>query len=261
MTSWSDLDGEMQRVPLDVDTADRLLAGSVAPDDAPPGYAGVAVFLTAARTESEPVELSREAATVAALAAAVRSSIVTAPAKSPRRSFVPRFRTAATFAAAALFATAGLAAAGSLPGAAQDIASQMLAKVGVSVPGPNSNAGSHPNVRGNSGDSLQPQLEQANSGKGSEVSELATSTELEGVEKGAAISSLASEAKSQAGEHGQAGDDHGPPVATANQGGTATADTASAEHSTNGTSTADTASGGASSAGSENNSAGQTHRP
>jgi hypothetical protein len=174
---------------------------------------------------------------------------------------VPRFRTATAFAAAALFATAGLAAAGSLPGAAQDIASEMLAKVGVEVPGPNSKAGSHPNVRGNSGDSSRPQQEQANDGKGSEVSELATSTELEGVEKGAAISSLASGGQSQAGEHGQAGEDHGAAVATPNQGGTATADAASTGHSTDGTSTADTASGGASSAGSENSSAGQTHRP
>jgi hypothetical protein len=258
MTSWSDFNGEMQRLPLDVDTADRLLAGSIAPEDAPPGYGGVAVFLGAAKAETEPVELCREAATVAALAAAVRSSTVTAPAKLPRRSFVPGFRTTAAFAAA-LFATAGLAAAGSLPGAAQDIASQVLAKVGVSVPGPNSNADSHPNVRGNSADSSQPVQEHSNNGKGSEVSELATSSELEGVEKGAAVSSLASEGKSHAGEQGQAAE-HAP-VTTPNEGGAATADAASAGNSTNGTSTADTKSGGASSAGSENDSAGQAHRP
>jgi hypothetical protein len=34
--------------PLDDDTADRLLAGRIGPDDAPPGYAGVTGVLQAA---------------------------------------------------------------------------------------------------------------------------------------------------------------------------------------------------------------------
>jgi hypothetical protein len=44
------------------------------------------------------------------------------------------------------------AAAGSLPGAAQSTAQTVLGVIGVSVPGPNGHAGSHPNERGRSGD-------------------------------------------------------------------------------------------------------------
>jgi hypothetical protein len=49
--------------PLDDDTAERLVAGRVGPDDAPPGYAGVASVLQAAAGPAEPEELAgREAA-------------------------------------------------------------------------------------------------------------------------------------------------------------------------------------------------------
>jgi hypothetical protein len=39
----------MRRVRLDGDTAERLLRGLIAPEDAPPGYAPVARFLRAVR--------------------------------------------------------------------------------------------------------------------------------------------------------------------------------------------------------------------
>jgi hypothetical protein len=49
--------------PLDDDTVERLVAGRVGPDDAPPGYAGVASVLRAAAGPAEPEELAgREAA-------------------------------------------------------------------------------------------------------------------------------------------------------------------------------------------------------
>ena len=49
--------------PLDDDTAERLVAGRVGPDDAPPGYAGVAGVLQAAAGPAGPAELAgREAA-------------------------------------------------------------------------------------------------------------------------------------------------------------------------------------------------------
>jgi len=49
--------------PLDDDTAERLVAGRVGPDDAPPGYAGVASVLQAAAGPAGPEELAgREAA-------------------------------------------------------------------------------------------------------------------------------------------------------------------------------------------------------
>ena len=279
MNLWSDFDCEMHPVPLDLDTADRLLAGTVAPEDAPPGYANVARLLESAAAEPTADELSRETEVVAMVAAAVRSSS-SIHSVSSRRSFMPfalsRPRITAAFVAVALACTAGLASAGSLPGAAQDIASAMLAKVGISVPGPNEHSGTHPSVRGSSSDAS------SDAATGSEIGELATTTDLTSVDKGAAISGAASDGKSQAGQHGSASGGSAP-VDTPNGGGTGTADTASGGKSSQGTSTADAASGGASSAGlgnasggeepadnasgghssagSDNGSAGQSHKP
>jgi hypothetical protein len=255
MSLSRDLEGEMQRLQLDTNTADRLLAGAVGPKDAPPGYAVVANLL-AALAESPSSNVDREGEVVAALAVAVRSSQSRISTR-PRRSAVPRLKLAAVLATVALAGTTSLAFAGSLPGAAQDVASSMLAKIGVSVPDPNENAGDHPNVRGQSGGVP---VEPASSGKGAEISELATTTDLTGVDKGAAISSLASGDKSHAGQNGQASS-HAPPVATPNEGGTGTADTASGGASSAGTATANTASDGHSSAGSANAATGQSHRP
>ena len=84
MSLPSDYTGEMQRLPLDLDTADRLLGGSMLAEDAPPGYAGVALFLTEVDTGGEAVDPSEDL--VALLAAAVRSS--PQETRSRRRSFV-----------------------------------------------------------------------------------------------------------------------------------------------------------------------------
>jgi hypothetical protein len=253
MNLWSDFDCEMHPVPLDLDTADRLLAGTVAPEDAPPGYANVARLLESAAAQPTAEELSRETEVVAMVAAAVRSSS-SIHSVSPRRFFMPfalsRPRITAAFVALTLACTAGLASAGSLPGAAQDIASSMLAKVGISVPGPDEHAGTHPSVRGSSSDASSDAVTR------SDIAELATTTDLTGVDKGAAISSAASDGKSQAGQHGSASGGSAP-VDTPNSGGTGTADTASGGKSSQGTSTADAASGGASSAGSGNASSGE----
>jgi hypothetical protein len=250
VTVWSDLESEMKRLEIDPNTADRLLAGSVAPEDAPPGYTSVAVLLATAAGEEVGDELSREEETVALVGEIVRSSQTERP-RPPRRSFVRRLKLATAFVTVALAGTTGLAFAGSLPGAAQDVASNMLGTLGVSVPGANAKAGDHPNVRGTSSEA--PSV--SSSGKGSEISDLATSTDLTGVEKGAAISALASGGKSKAGQ------EHGAPVETPNAGGTGTADTASDGNSTQGTAAANTASDGHSAAGSENAAAGQSHQP
>lgn len=257
MTFWSDMEYEGYRVPLDLDTADRLLAGTVAPADAPPGYAEVTRLLDHASAEATDDDLGREAEMVALLAATVRSSPRTHPS-SPRRSFMPfalsRPRLTAALVAAGLACSAGLASAGALPGAAQQVASDMLAKVGISVPGPNEHADDHPATRGKSAE------EHGTTGKGSNISELATTTELSGVEKGAAISTAASNGKSQAGQHAsgsEAPSASNAPVATPNSGGTGTADTASDGKSSSGTATANEASSGHSAAGSGNASDGQ----
>jgi hypothetical protein len=267
MNLWSDLDYDMHPVPLDLDTADRLLAGALAPEDAPPGYAKVARLLEGASAEATPDELARETEVVTLMAAEVRLSSSTESA-SPRKSFMPfalsRPRVSAAAVAAALACSAGLASAGALPGAAQDVASAMLAKVGISVPGSNESAGDHPNARGSSADTSDgdhpnvrgSSADTSDVAKGSGISGLATTTELTGVNKGAAISSAASDGKSQAGQHGSASGESAR-VDKPNGGGTGTADTASGGKSTNGSSTADTASGGASSAGSGNASSGE----
>ena len=49
-------------VPLDADTAERLLSGRLDPDDAPPGYAEVARLLQAAAAPADPAELAGQAA-------------------------------------------------------------------------------------------------------------------------------------------------------------------------------------------------------
>jgi hypothetical protein len=246
MSLWRDFDSEMQRLPLDLDTADRLLAGHVLPADAPPGYEAVASFLSGLRAHEE--EVLRHEDTVPELVSGGRSPLFETMS-TPRRSTLHRFKLAGTAVAAALACTTGLAFAGSLPGAAQDVASSMLTKVGVTVPGPNENAGTHPNVHGTSSpDAAVSDDTEANDapaengeGKGAEISELATTTELTGVEKGAAISTLASAGKSRAGEQGEA--------------------TAGHSAATDGAATADEASGGHSTAGTDNAAAGQAHRP
>ena len=222
----------------------RVLAGQV-----------VRLF-EAASAEASNEELAREAETVAAMAAALHPRISRSAASS-RRSFMPvalsRPRLTAAFLAAAFATSGGMAFAGSLPGAAQDVASEMLAKVGIIVPGPNDAIGTHRDDRGNS---VSVPSVPADAGKGAKISELATTTELTGVQKGAAISAAASGGKSRAGQQGSASGASAP-AETPNSGGTDTADTASGGHSSTGTSTANTASGGHSSAGSGNASSGQ----
>ena len=49
-------------VPLDADTAERLLSARLDPDDAPPGYAEVARLLQAAAAPADQIELTGQAA-------------------------------------------------------------------------------------------------------------------------------------------------------------------------------------------------------
>jgi len=251
MSLWRDFDREMQRLPLDLDTADRLLAGNVPPADAPPGYETVASLLNGLRVDEGRAR--RRDYTVPELVQGRCAPLLETKSK-PRRSTLHRFKLAGAAVAGALACTTGFAFAGSLPGATQDVASSMLAKVGVTVPGPDEHAGTHPSVRGSSspdvaasdrGEENDKAAPENGEGKGAEISELATTTELTGVEKGAAISTLASDGKSQAGHHGQATADH----------------RAATNQTSDGAATANEASGGHSTAGMDNAAAGQAHRP
>ena len=151
--AWSDVVGEMKRTPLDDRTADRLLAGAVTPEDAPPGFAGVADLLQTARPAPAVGKLANEAATVASMRAAIEGQPVPHPS-SRRKKMLAELITAKVLAAAAVVvigAGSAAAATGTLPGAAQATASDMLAKVGVSVPSPNGHANGHGDIRGKSG--------------------------------------------------------------------------------------------------------------
>jgi hypothetical protein len=262
MSDWFDMEGEMLQVELDIHTADRMLAGAVAPADAPPGHADVVRLLDAAAGEPSAAELDHR--TVAAMASVVRRQPITRTRSIRMTSIRTRSSLAAAAAAAALAAMTSLAFAGSLPGAAQDVASSMLAKVGVTVPGPDEHAGTHPDSRGTSAtasdQSGTPSDEQSgdNQSKGEEISALARATDLTGRDKGAAISTLASNGHSHAGNPpGQAGtSSHEHPTGT--HGGSGTGVTQSGGASSEGASTADDHSGGRSSSGS-GNSAG--HEP
>jgi hypothetical protein len=105
--------------PMDLDprTADRLLDGRVAAEDAPPGYQEVAHLLAVAARDD--VQLTDTAA-VSAVVDAIRSG---AQSPRPRRSLVlskiRSARSAAVVGLALMAATGTAAATGNLPGAAQ----------------------------------------------------------------------------------------------------------------------------------------------
>jgi hypothetical protein len=244
---------------LDESTVERLLDGSMSSDDAPPAYRLVARSLDGLRASATGTELAGEAAAVAAMVACLTDQVPTVA--TPRRSILGTKHRLASLTAASLLGAAslftGLAAANALPGAAQSIASDMLSKVGISVPDPNSHASTHPDGHGQSSDHTQPPASPpSNPGNGSDISGLAHTTPSTGVDKGAAISTEASGGNSQAGQHGSAPTgtppSSTPPVSTPNRGGTGTAGTASDGHNTTGSNTANTNSDGHSTAGSDN---------
>lgn len=137
---------------LDERTADRLLSGAVGPDDAPPGYGGVARLLGSAGSRAGDGQGSgREAATVAAMQAAVLGHLVPVPDPGEKRTMLSKVMTvkAAGVAAAVLLGGGTAAAAtGSLPGPAQNAAAHVFSSVGIDVPnngshGPNSHSNGH----------------------------------------------------------------------------------------------------------------------
>ena len=205
----------------------------------------VAAVLAAAAAPTEPGAQPGEAAALAAFRAA-------APIPNRRTRMFPSLKAAAVAATATgalLTGGVAVAATGALPGAAQDTARTMLGTVGVTVPGPADAAGTHPATRGRSGatatETTAPVAAPATTAatKGESVSELATTTDLTGVDKGAAISALASEGRSKAGLP------HPTPTTT-----TTAATTTGEDESTDGRSTAATASAG-------HSSTGTAHRP
>jgi hypothetical protein len=206
------------RDPLQLDdgTVDRLLDGMPA-DDAPPSYRGVVELLSTLTSAPSEIELAGERHAVATMTALHAEAVW-----SPRRRSTAKRRLrrsgAALVGTATLFV--GLGAAGALPGAAQSVASDVLATVGVDAPSPNVHADDHPDMRGRSDDvsgtagTADTGSARGNPGTGDTVSGIAADGSTTGVDKGAAVSSDASDGASQAGEHGGGAPDVIPPEAS-----------------------------------------------
>src|SRR5512139_101440 len=160
----------------------------------------VASLLQAAAAPTEPGPLPGEADALAAFRASQ-----SAARRPTMLSSLTSVKVTLAAALSGLLLTGGIgaaAAAGSLPGAAQDTASEWLGKVGVTVPGADDHSAGHADVRGSStdeADDAEGTTEHTSQGKGVVVPELAKS-DLEGKERGAAVSEYASHGKSQAGD-------------------------------------------------------------
>ena len=121
---------------LDPGTAERLLDGTVAPADAPPGFGPVADLLDAARGGVTP-----PAADLGALASAARAGAGGAaapdsptPGRPPVLAKFLTLKAAAVAGVVLLGATSAAAATGALPGPLQRTAHRTLSHVGVNVP-------------------------------------------------------------------------------------------------------------------------------
>ena len=138
MTTERDMDDDMKRSGLDDVTADRLLSGQIAPQDAPSGYQVIAEAIQRAFAQGTPTNSQRERATVAAMVETLRSA-QSASAPVWRRSKIARARgvkVAAIAAAVLVGATAAGAATNSLPGPAQRAISDAASHLGLSLPTP-----------------------------------------------------------------------------------------------------------------------------
>jgi hypothetical protein len=192
---------------LDDDTVDRILAGLVAPIDAPPGYEAAVSLLAVARGLPAPPPRS-----------------VARPAA--RAAFGVRPRLPVIAAALVLGGASGAAYAAGLPAEASSTAHHVLRSLGVSssprrhprpaaastqprtmaettatrhAPAPASSAAGHGHPRATR------HVPAKGHGHGAAISALAHSTTGTAGAKGATVSAAASGGKSHAGEHGHNG--------------------------------------------------------
>jgi len=217
----------MGKPRLDMTTADRILAGTVDPADAPPGYEAVVALIAAARTPHTP---------------AITVAYGRAPAPHRRRHFMlaaAPFRSRLTIAAAAatLALASGTAYATGLPAAASATARSVLHSLGVPTGPPakthSQPAGTHGAVvsstartttatgaakgaqiaaiasngrsKAGRGDGASGTAKGSGHGHGAKISALAHSTTGTAGAKGATISAAASNGHSHAGQHGHKG--------------------------------------------------------
>jgi len=204
----------MPHVELDPHTADRILAGVVAPDDSPPGWVHVVRLLDAAALGEQLVELTARR-TVANMAAVIER--LRCADESNQGGHVRQGRrhgsVAAVFVAATLTIAVGSAAAATHPQAVERLAAKVLAGVGsgstnhrahpspergpsASPAGAAADGGRHQAVAG-----AQPQHHHAPRNQhGKAVSTVAHTDGLTGRAKGEQVSTVASDGKSHAGQ-------------------------------------------------------------
>ena len=134
-----DTEGEMadQRCRLDAGTADRMLEGRVAPDDAPPGYAEVAGLLQtlAADLPSRPAPAGE--GTIRMIAKVVGISDPPKPRRRPHQLRGPIIALAMVVS----LGTTGVAFSGRLPDVAQRVVSTWFQAIGVTIPRPDDAGG------------------------------------------------------------------------------------------------------------------------
>jgi hypothetical protein len=193
---------------LDRDTADRLLSGAVAPDDAPPGYAEVAGLLQSC-AQHVPLDSTRERTTIVAMAERIRAHRPVSPSTPGRVAVLRsvRLKLIGVGVGAMLVTTSGLAFAGELPAPAQRIAHAVFWSIGLDIPTP----GSASSADVTDGSALPtPTMIAPPATKGDEISALATGHLGRPGEHGAIVSSEASDGNSQAGQpHGESDQPHG----------------------------------------------------
>jgi hypothetical protein len=161
MRRWSDVEAMIFEPAIDRRTEEKMLRGTLEPEDAPPEFARVAVLMRAASaapgvvsgspiTEADRLRQERVVASMAAVIATVDGDVGThpdtttwkwwkarqesaAPTWTLRRSF-GRARIVLAMTLGLMLASAGLAFAGVLPAPIQHAASVVLSKVGLHVP-------------------------------------------------------------------------------------------------------------------------------
>jgi len=209
MTGLRDPEGEMRNLLLDRDTADHLLSGLVAPDDAPPGYAEAAGLLRSLARPS-PLDRTRERDTIGAMAERIRSRPPVNPFARGRvaERRPARLKLVSVAAGAILVGTSGLAFAGELPAPAQRIAHKVFASVGLDIPTSDDETTTD-NVPGGS-EGLDSSVGSSAGTKGDAISGGATSHPGAAVVPGAAVSSEASNGHGQSDQpHGRSDEPHG----------------------------------------------------
>jgi hypothetical protein len=173
----------------------------------PAGAGRLAQVITAAAAPDEAESFACEDTAVVAF----REAFPVLPSGTTRGLSRISGRAATVVLVGGLVLSGGAAAAavGALPGATQQAAKDVLAKVGLTVPGPKQHTVEHPRKHAPSAQPPAPTIEPPASPRDSErsngrggASDLASPTTSAGAGKGAAVSGSASDGNSHAGEHG-----------------------------------------------------------